>query len=107
VCERYLMPVEDPLPVSGAAGEIDQPECLEDADGRSRSVRQPRSQARCLPIGRYVDRPAGFDVHEGGPAAAALSGGVLVDASHPRSGHFRLGSGVDRSQDCAAADRRA
>ena len=36
---------------------------------------------------------------------AALSGGVLVDADHSRSGHFRLGKCVDQPQDGAAADR--
>lgn len=47
----------------------------------------------------------GFDVDEDGAVVAALAGGVLVDADHPRSGHLRLGKRVDQPQDGAAADR--
>ncbi len=36
----------------------------------------------------------------------ALAGGVLVNAYHPRSGHFRLGKCVDQPQHSAAADWR-
>lgn len=34
---------------------------------------------------------------------AALAGGVLVDADHPRCGHFRLRQRVDQTQDGAPA----
>ncbi len=36
----------------------------------------------------------------------ALAGGVIVDANHPRSGHFRLGKCVHQPQRSAAADWR-
>ncbi len=67
---------------------------------------QPSGQARGLPVGQQVDGPAGFDVHEDSSVVAALAGGVLVDAEHARSGHFRFGKCVDQPQDRAAADRR-
>lgn len=38
---------------------------------------------------------------------AALAGGVLVDADHPRRGHFRLGQRVDQAQDGAPAHGHA
>ncbi|MCD2469572.1 hypothetical protein MBT42_39360 [Streptomyces sp. MBT42] len=39
----------------------------------------------------------GLDVHQDSAVAAALAGGVLVDADHPRRLHLRLGQRLDEA----------
>jgi hypothetical protein len=67
-------------------------------------VCKPGGQAGCLPALEQSDRTAGLDVHQHGAVVAALAGGVLVDAGHPRYGHLRLRQVVDQAQDRAPAD---
>lgn len=68
---------------------------------------EPGGQAGCLPVREQIDRTAGLNVHQHGAVVAALSGGVLVDADHPRCGHLRLRQSVDQAQYRAPADGHA
>lgn len=88
-----------------ALGEERRAVPADDLDARP--LGEPGGQTRCLPVREEIDRAAGFDVDRDGAVVAALAGGVLVDADHPRRGHFRLGQRVDQAQDGAPAHGHA
>ncbi len=84
-----------------------------------RTARGPGRRPRSLAAGRArrpglmpldqagIDRTTGLDVHQDSAVAAALAGGVLIDAYHPRHRHLRLGQRLDRAQDRAPTDGHA
>ncbi len=92
-------------PGCGAFCEERRPVPADDLD--TGPLGKPGGQARCFSIRQEIDRTAGFDVHQDSAVAAALAGGVLVDADHPRCRHLRLGQRLDQPQDRTPADGHA
>jgi hypothetical protein len=89
-------------PGGGALGEERGTVAADDLD--TGPLCQPRGQSRRLPVGQQVNWAPRLDIDEDRAVVAALAGGVLVDADHPRRGHVRLGKRVDQAKDGAAAD---
>jgi hypothetical protein len=71
----------------GTLGEERRPVPIHDFD--TRPVGEPGRQTGRFPVGQQVDGVAGLNVDEDGAVVAALKGGVLVDAGHPRCGNLR------------------
>lgn len=89
----------------GTFGEERRPVPAHDFD--TRPVGEPGRQAGRFPVRQQVDGTAGLHVDEEGAVVAALAGGVLVDADHPRCGDLRFGQRVHQTQDGAPAGRHA
>lgn len=86
----------------GAFGEERRTVTADDLNARP--FGEPGRQAGRLPVRQQIDGAAGLDVDEDGAVVAALAGGVLVDADHPRRGDIGLGQRIDQPEHRAAAD---
>lgn len=86
----------------GAFGEEWRPVPADDLDARP--FGEPGSQAGRLPVRQQIDGAPGLDVDEDSAVVAALAGGVLVNADHPRCGDLGFGKIVHQPEHRAAAD---